>query len=79
MQAHPKHAAVGRMSDDTVGNGIDINKCYSWALKSISQVPVFHYFDNYLKHDNHSIEDLTIYVVMSLDGGEAHNILLLYS
>ena len=75
-EAYPKSAAVGRMSDDTVGNGIDINKCYSWALQSISQVPVFHYFDNYVKYDNHIIEDLTMYVVMSLDGGEAHNILL---
>jgi len=74
------------MSDDAVGNGIDINKCYSWALikinfsgSSVSLLSVFRYFDNYVKYDNHIIEDLTMYVVMSLDGGEAHSILLLYS
>eukprot|EP00466_Bigelowiella_natans_P002722 jgi/Bigna1/130373/aug1.11_g5081 len=75
-EAYPKGPAVGRLSDDAIGNGIDVNKCCTWALKSISRIPIFHYFDNYVKYDNHSIEDLAMYVVMSLDGGEAHNILL---
>ena len=43
--------------------GVDMRKAYTHCLKSIHKVPVFGYFDRYQKYDNHTIEDLTIYIV----------------
>eukprot|EP00466_Bigelowiella_natans_P019481 jgi/Bigna1/144381/aug1.87_g19089 len=74
-EAHPEGPAVGRPSDDAVGNGIDVNKCHTWASKSISRIPIFHHFDDHVEHDDHSVEDLAMCVAMSSDGVEAHNVL----
>ena len=66
-EEYPKCASVFKTDDLLSGNGIDINKCYSWAMRSIKQIPIFNYFDNYLKYDNHIIEDYNMYVIQSYD------------
>jgi hypothetical protein len=44
-------------------NALDMVKAYTHNLMQIDEVPVFGYFDQYQKYDNHTIEDLTQYIV----------------
>ena len=76
-EAYPKSAAIGIMGKpNQKGIGIDVNKCYSWALQTITKIPIFHYFDRFINYDDHSLEDLTMYVVRSCDNSEEGLILL---
>jgi hypothetical protein len=50
-------------------------KAYTHNLMQIDEVPVFGYFDQYQKYDNHTIEDLTQYIVHCICQTVANTIL----
>lgn len=56
-------------------DSIDENKAYSACLKSITKIPIFHYFDVYKKYDGHQVEDLTYYIIEVLDNKKETTIL----
>lgn len=54
---------------------IDENKAYTECLMNINTIPIFHYFDVYKPYDNHTIEELTYYLIEVLKDTEATKIL----
>ena len=59
-------AIQGKFNDDIDYNRysiIDENKAYSECLQSITEIPIFNFFDMYYHYDNHILEDLTYYII----------------
>ena len=48
-------------------NALDESRAYTECLQSITQIPIFSYFDVYQVYDNHEIKDLTYYEVEVLE------------
>jgi len=65
----------GYIKNLNVGCGIDERKAYTSKLYNMHEIPVFDYFDIYVKYDNHEIEKYTKYVVKSLCRDIQHTIL----
>lgn len=59
-------------------NAIDMVKAYTDNLMQINEVPIFGYFDMYVKYDNHEIENLTMYIVECKASNTAEIILFPY-
>ncbi len=49
---------------------IDENRAYTECLMSITNIPIFNYFDIYKQYNNEPIEDLAYYIIEVLDNDE---------
>ena len=63
------------IQSDLMLNGLDCKKSYSSLLRDINKVPVFRYFDNYVKYDNSEINEFSYYIVKCLDDTDRSNII----
>jgi hypothetical protein len=48
-------------------NALDENKAYTECIQTITQVPIFNYFDVYQIYDGHEIKDLSYYIIEVLE------------
>lgn len=63
----PIFGYLGEKQQTNMFNTLDENKAYTECLQSITRIPIFNYFDVYMPYDNHTIEDLTYYIVDVLE------------
>ena len=47
---------------------IDVSKAYTKSLSQITKIPIFNEFDIFTTYDGSDIEDLSLYVIKTING-----------